>query len=422
MSSEFLTTQTIGGYLVVLALAGSLTYYYMADKNKAQAAKGVKSYNEPRKDNNAKKQRKAAFASQKSNVEDKASSTAVAPSGTWLSNDPKDDDGVDNKAFAKQMANVKEGKKFDGKATGEQKKKQKSVKQSRAAEKPVEEKPVEVAEVKEPAPAPAPASESEPEEEEEVESPADPTGVNDMLEPAAAGPSVLRLTGTDKEKPKAKNQKVPEKAETKKQRQNRQKNEAKKAAREEEEKERKAKLEKQRRTAREAAGVPAKDGSQFMAAVNGKSAWTAGSPNGASTNGSSAAVQPLDTFETPAKNGTAAAPAAAAPAPASDNWISSLPSEEEQMQRLKEEDEWNTVPTKASKKAKKTSRAASASPEPTAPAVAAAPAAAAPAAPAQSRPIAQAVQKPAASNGKAAKPVNSFSALSTDDKEEEWDV
>ncbi|KZL83261.1 hypothetical protein CI238_11889 [Colletotrichum incanum] len=409
-TSDFLTTQTVGGYLVCFMIAGGFIYHYSNKKKPAQIAKQAKAYVEPRKDNNAKKQRKAAFASsaQKSTTEDKGSSSAVeASSSTWLSNDPKED--ADNAEFARRMASIKEGKKFDGKSSGDSKKKTKSVKQSRAAEK----KPVEVAEEKEPAPAPAPAVEAVEDVEESSSAaspevtPADPSGVSDMLEPSAGGPSVLRLTGTDKEKPKAKNQKVPEKAETKKQRQNRQKAEAKKAAREEEEKERRVKLEKQRRAAREAAGIPAKDGSQFMAAVNGnKSAWTAGSPNGASTNGTAPAVQPLDTFETPAKNGTTAA---AAPAQTSNSWISSLPSEEEQIERLKEEDEWNTVPAK-SKKAKKENRTPS--PEP-----------AKAAAPAQSRPIAQAVQKPA-SNGKAAKPVQSnfgsFSALSTE--EEEWDV
>ncbi|KAK2022512.1 hypothetical protein LX32DRAFT_191270 [Colletotrichum zoysiae] len=405
-ASDFLTTQTVGGYLVCFMIAGGFIYHYSSKNKPAQVAKQAKAYVEPRKDTNAKKQRKAAFASTapKSTTEDKASSSAVEPQSTWLSNNPKDD--VDNAEFARRMASIKEGKKFDAKSSGDSKKKTKSVKQSRAAEK----KPVEVAEEKEPAPVPAPAVEavedvqdSSPAASPEV-TPADPSGVSDMLEPSAAGPSVLRLTGTDKDKPKAKNQKVPEKAETKKQRQNRQKAEAKKAAREEEEKERKVKLEKQRRTAREAAGIPAKDGSQFMAAVNGnKSAWTASSPNGTPANGDSLAVQPLDTFEAPAKND-------AAPAQAANNWISSLPSEEEQIERLKEDDEWNTVPAK-SKKAKKENRTPS--PEPVKAA-----------APAPSRPVAQAVQKPA-SNGKAAKPVQSnfgsFSALSTEE-EEEWDV
>ncbi|KAK1993743.1 hypothetical protein LX36DRAFT_714377 [Colletotrichum falcatum] len=403
-ASDFLTTQTVGGYLVCFMIAGGFIYHYSSKSKPAQVTKQAKAYVEPRKDTNAKKQRKAAFASNasKSTPEDKASSSAVEPSSTWLSNNPKDD--VDNAEFARRMASIKEGKKFDGKPSGDSKKKTKSVKQSRAAEKkPVEEKPVEE---KEPAPAPeavedaqASSSAASPEV-----TPADPSGVSDMLEPSAGGPSVLRLTGTDKEKPKAKNQKVPEKAETKKQRQNRQKAEAKKAAREEEEKERRVKLEKQRRSAREAAGIPAKDGSQFMAAVNGNnSAWTAGAPNGASANGTSLAVQPLDTFDAPAKTD-------AAPAQSSNNWISSLPSEEEQIERLKEDDEWNTVPAK-SKKSKKENRTPS--PEP-----------AKAAAPAPTRPVAQAVQKPA-SNGKAAKPVQSnfgsFSALSTEE-EEEWDV
>jgi hypothetical protein len=187
--------------------------------------------------------------------------------------------------------------------------------------------------------------------------PVDASGVADMLEPATAGPSVLRITDMDKMKQqKPKTVKAPEQTETKKQRQNRKKAEAAKEAREEAEKERKVLQEKQRRTARIAEGRSAKDGSQFKPAANGTNSWAKGAPNG--TNGGSVGRdgsilhQPLDTFDKPA------APAASvkgpAPAKTETSWTSSLPSEEEQLEMLKDEaDEWNTVPAKSSRKGKK---------------------------------------------------------------------
>lgn len=83
--------------------------------------------------------------------------------------------------------------------------------------------------------------------------------VSDMLEPAPAGPSAIRITGEEKPKKQAIKKEEPAK-ETKKQRQNRRKVEERKAVREEDEKERKALEEKQRRAAREARGEPAKNG------------------------------------------------------------------------------------------------------------------------------------------------------------------
>ena len=98
--------------------------------------------------------------------------------------------------------------------------------------------------------------------------------VSDMLEPAAAGPSVLRLTGSNKPAKAHQPRQAPvQQEETKKQRQNRQKVEARRLEREAEEKERQTLLETQRRTAREARGEPAKNGIPSQAPTS--SAWAA---------------------------------------------------------------------------------------------------------------------------------------------------
>ena len=98
--------------------------------------------------------------------------------------------------------------------------------------------------------------------------------VSDMLEPAAAGPSVLRLTGSNKPTKANQPRQAPvQQEETKKQRQNRQKVEARRLEREAEEKERQTLLETQRRTAREARGEPAKNGIPSQAPTS--SAWAA---------------------------------------------------------------------------------------------------------------------------------------------------
>lgn len=86
--------------------------------------------------------------------------------------------------------------------------------------------------------------------------------VSDMLEPTPTGPSVLRLTESSKptQQRQPRQQNAFQVQETKKQRQNRQKVEDRRLEREAEERERQVLLEKQRRTAREARGEPAKNG------------------------------------------------------------------------------------------------------------------------------------------------------------------
>jgi hypothetical protein len=206
--------------------------------------------------------------------------------------------------------------------------------------------------------------------------------------------------------------------ETKKQRQNRQKAEAAKAEREVAEKARKAAEEAQRRLARISEGRAAKDGSAFMAAqAASKSAWNG---NTSTVNGSHAAVQPLDTFDT-SRTEAPAAKAAPPKVTQADNWMASLPSEEEQLEILRGEEEWSTVAPKKATKSKKMEPVAEAAveQEPVQ------------ATPAVSQPAPK-PQKQATVNGNTKPKVafsqqSSFAALSTNDDdqgngESEWDV
>lgn len=178
------------------------------------------------------------------------------------------------------------------------------------------------------------------------------TDVSDMLEPAAKGPSILRIIEPANPQPvrQPKVQKAAPEPETKKQRQNRQKNEEKKAKREQDEKERRAMLEKQLRTVREAEGRPAKNGlgSSKIPSTNvwSKPANTATDPVGPVTKQSSDSL--LDTLED-------VPPTAANPRSSNGGvngtsvdekvWGNDMPSEEEQMRMITEMDSDNTWST-----------------------------------------------------------------------------
>jgi hypothetical protein len=422
---------TIGGYATLFGVGYALYQVSTREsRRRAAAAQAKQARNarpEPKKEDKKKKQRMESFTSE--SQESTAKATKPRPNApetsTFLSNAPttKDDaqDDVDNREFAKQLSKAKEGMKFAAKSdSGKQG--EKSVKQSRANKiAPPEEKKIE----EERQSAPSSTSADADEEPSPVQSPeaepVDASGVSDMLEPAPSGPSVLRLTGTESKTQNKKKTKVAEPVETKKQRQNRKKAEAAKAAREEAEKERKVLEEKQRRTARIAEGRAAKDGSQYTSVNGTKSAWTQGAPNGdnSKTEERKDAHELLDTFEAPSAETvqpavTATAPVAKSKSKPESEWISSLPSEEEQLEMLKNEDEWSTVKTKSSKKAtKKESPNESGDDNVT------------------TRPAAQPKQtKPVAfesTTSKTTPSFGSFSALTSnndaaDDAEEEWDV
>jgi hypothetical protein len=177
--------------------------------------------------------------------------------------------------------------------------------------------------------------------------------VSDMLEAPKAGPSVLRVTpSTEPERPKKQHQPkaAPEK-ESKKQRQNRRKNEERKAQAAEDEQARRVLLERQRKSAREARGEPAKNGVASSPAP-ASNAWTevkksaAAAPAQTSVPVNDNAL--LDTFEQSAvPTTTSGAAGTSKPSATGTTWGREVPSEEEQMRMINEMEEdssWNTVP------------------------------------------------------------------------------
>lgn len=364
---------TVGGYAALIGIGYTL-YAYSAQNARRRAGAtqprpARSSQPEPRKEEKKKKQRvssprQAPVSSEKSS-QPKARARAQAETpetGAYTTSAQTEtaDDGIDNTEFAKQLSMAKQGKQFAKDTDSAKKQKEKSVKQSRAnqIDSRAANKTPEVSATPPPLTNGADAdddglSSEQPPEAKSV----DAAGIADMLEPAPTGPSVLRLTDTEvKTKGKSK-AKAPEPVETKKQRQNRKKAEAARAAREEAEKERKVLEERQRRAARIAEGRAARDGSQYTNASTKKSAWSQGAPNGDGS-GSSTTVptngthQLLDTFDEPPAKEQTTKPAVA---PKSESgWMSSLPSEEEQMEMLKNDaDEWSTVKTKSKKSPKK---------------------------------------------------------------------
>lgn len=408
---------TIGGYATLFGVGYAV--YHMStqhDAKKRSQAKSAKAGQpEPRKEDRKKKQRMEAFAQEAQESAGKAAQSPVeekeAPPAPVSGKDDAVDESAVNREFAKQLAKAKQGTKFAGRS--ESKQREKSVKQSRANQ-------MQAFANKEPLPVTKPEAEDDESIDNEATTamPAEAGRVDDMLEPAQGGPSVLRLTESAvKEQQQKKKSKAPEKVETKKQRQNRKKAEAARAAREGAETERKTLEEKQRREARIAEGRAAKDGSQY---TNGAvSAWKQGAPNGANSN-KEALHQPLDTFEPSAPAVSAPAPSKEQPKEASKSdstWTPSAPSEENQMKMQSNDDEWSTVKTKGSKKKATNGNSADE---------------AAPAVPVATTRQSAPVSAPKA-NGKASNKSSgnafggSFSALTNDDaadeeQEEEWDV
>ncbi|KAI0111642.1 hypothetical protein F4814DRAFT_362321 [Daldinia grandis] len=408
ISTSHSTLTTIGGWVVILAISGVIWYRNQQKKTQSTLRRGSftrqsgKQIDTDLVGDTKKKAEKVAKPKPKPKAPTTTSNEPTTPNVNFNRDEDEAAGKKADREFARQLSTTHAGTKFSTKSDD---KKQKSVKQSKAQEIP------DASAGK----ASVPSSHAG-DADDDLSSQASPVvgavnshDVSDMLEPVASGPSVLRLTDVDSVKPKERKQKAPEVVETKKQRQNRKKAEAAKAAREEEEKERKVKLEQQRRTARIAEGRPAKDGSSFTASA--QNAWNEKSTNNNST------VQPLDTFEQkpkvePTKPSTVSA---AGTTKKSDPWLSGVPSEEEQMELLRQEDSWNEVKTK--KKGKKKDASDVSGPS-------------APATNGRSATSTSTVKAPAPING-TKKPILvssnfSFAALTpeeTDDNEEkEWDV
>ncbi|KAK7976715.1 hypothetical protein PG990_008561 [Apiospora arundinis] len=427
ISTSMITT--VGGWAVIIGFGG---YIYYRAQTKAgrrqpasksslsQAAKATVNEYEKNVASAATATKKKAEKALKPKAKQASKPAAAAPSTTDTAKTTATDYDAEaeaaankrmNDEFARQYANAKSGTKFEGPKRDD--KKAKSVKQSRAREIEAQEEKISV---------PSSTTGDADDDLSETNSPevvaADSRDVSDMLEPTASGPSVMRITDTDAVKAKKQKEKKEEIVESKKQRQNRKKAEAAKAARQEEEVERKKLEEAQRRQARIAEGRAAKDGSAFMAAANKESVWK---PK-AEEEESSKLVELLDTTEQKpaAKASKPSAPKpVAAPSNIQDSWISAVPSEEEQIKLLQDEDSWNEVTSKKSKKGKKasdsTTNLASTEDLPSTAAPAAAPA----------------TKAPVNGHSKSTKPAltsnSSFAALTPDEPaddeiEEEWEV
>ncbi len=192
--------------------------------------------------------------------------------------------------------------------------------------------------------------------------------VSDMLETPAAGPAIIRITGEQKAKKFHEPHEAPPQ-ESKKQRQNRKKVQDKKIAREEGERERKVLEEKQRRTARESRGEPAKNGLGIAMAPN-TNAWSAAVPmdetlvtNGSGTSRTTSSLQDtqlLDTFDHDGLSSTSSnepTTNTTSPATAPSTLDQDHASEETQTQMLNEmngDAGWNEVTIKGKKGKRKT--------------------------------------------------------------------
>lgn len=308
------TTTTIVGWAAILAVGGA--YYWVNGQRKQKNLRSVNTKQpnkatEPRKDTKSKKAKKDGGLSSggdqdvKQDKKKKAKQpakpaveepvVASSPSKTVDRDEKKDD-----LEFARQLSNAKKGVVDTPKSQTASR--QKSVKQTRAQEKPV-------VDVSEDGTAPSSTTGADADDDQSpINSPelaattATNGDVSDMLEKPSGDPSVLRVTAPTNPAPakKAKQQNF-EVQETKKQKQNRKKAEEAKAIREAEEKERKVKLEAHRRSVREAEGRAAKDGSVFMASqAPATSKWTA-APAVQATNDSatpaSKKLELLDTYE-----------------------------------------------------------------------------------------------------------------------------
>ncbi|CAK7267179.1 hypothetical protein SEPCBS57363_002467 [Sporothrix epigloea] len=437
-----ISMSTLVGWAAVLGLFGYIAHREWTIKQRTQLARsepqrlrqGRQAVSQPKEVKKPKQLKESRTKIQGNDAKTKTSTSAAFADATAATPVPAyhyssdDGDAARNREFARQLNNVKQGTKFTGKSKEETR--QKSIKQSRAEEVAIAAAPAApVAAAIDTGRVSAPSSTAGIDADDDSSSVAaspilaatqQAGSVDDMLEKRAPGPAVLRLTGTE-EKPNYKTAKpkaVPVPVETKKQRQNRKKAELAKAEREEAEKERKVKLEAQRRNARQAEGRAAQDGSAFMAAQANKfNAWADNGKAASSTSSQTHGfipVQPLDTYD----GSTLHTDTSKSSVPSYDkgeDWMSSLPSEEEQMELLRDEDVWNTVKTKKAKTKKTNETAATekvhspVAAKANTPVVSTAPDVAVPQ-----------KQRPALVGSK-----SSFAALAVDgaeDQEEEWDV
>lgn len=377
---------TIGGWTLI---GGLIVYYFVRGQRKQKNLRVVPSKQavkqaakvEPKKDGKAKKTRKESGQSSgdqsnkagpqkapkkktqqviKAEREEQAFTTGRA--------DEADDatEEINNREFARQLQNAKAGTVIASKSQAAGR--PKSVKQTRAQEKPVAETSSDNAT------APSSTTGGDADDDESplnspelaataVDGPVGSSDISDMLEKPAAGPSVLKINAPTNPVPvkKAKAQAAPAVVEGKQQKKNKKKAEQAKAAKEQAEAERKEKLEKQLKTARIAEGRAAKDGSSFMAAqAPSSTAWTgpAAKANGDKNGANTSNVELLDTYESSSSNAAATVPEGVY-SQSQVHGTGILTEEEALAVAMKESENWEVVKTKE----KKTRAKKAASPE-----------------------------------------------------------
>jgi hypothetical protein len=351
-------TSTVLGWSVLLLSGGGLYWYYTKDdKNKrsfktktsaaaARVASKPSTESRPARDRRRDERRATGASDKKQSAQ---LDTAPRVQSPVTQKEEKDD-----LSWAKELVEKQKGTNLSAPSRNESR--QKTVKQGKANNKAAQMTPSSSTtgadgddDLSPAVSPPLPAIETE----------VFPSGndVSDMLETAASAPGTLRITepanGT-LSKPK-REQKAAPPQETKKDRQNKKKVEEKKLQREADEKARRVLEEKQRRTAREARGEPAKNG-LAPASAPSSNAWK--ESQHVSTPVPTANGQLLDTLA----NETQKVKATNGNKGRGDKWWSGdIPSEEEQVRILTEQDDssWNTVTTKKGKKKGKTAESVS---------------------------------------------------------------
>ena len=338
-----------------------------SDRHTSDAAEGS-SQSVPTSGNEKTKKRKGGKKGP-SQLTQSATTAGDSSQAVEIESEDPQDDGMDNKEFAKQLSSLKSGTSLQKSTnTPEVKKSKKLGKQNESLSHSANGKVAEPSGGTGSHELSTTSSTTGADADDDLspvtspafgatESTKNAGDVADMLEAPAKGPSILRLTQPTQPQPdrQPKEKKPVPEPETKKQRQRRKRNEEQKAAREEGEKERRALMENQRRVAREAEGRPAKNGLGTSKAPTA-SVWakpveqTTSESTGSPVNSSSLLLDTFDNSGTPTTetkiNGTAGTPKA---------WNGEMPSEEEQLKMLSEVDDngWNTVQKGGKAKKKK---------------------------------------------------------------------
>ncbi|KAK5123076.1 hypothetical protein LTR85_003272 [Meristemomyces frigidus] len=361
--------QTAQNWVLFAGVAGGLSYYYWSQNKPTQAAATAnrrRSVQEPQpkakrrttpedtKTGSKSAEKPTAKQAPKSNDGAKkrkgqGKQPAQAQATPAIAEEKEDDDEIDmsTKHFAEQLSKARKGNDLSTKKGTENR--LRTVKQGSAVDARVQS-----------------SASSQADADDDMSPTASPEvnggDVSDMLEPAAKGPSTLRLTASAKpQKEKVARQPKQEEIETKKQRQNRMKKEQQRLEREAEEKERKVAEEKQRRAARMARGEPAKNGIP-VSKPPASNAWTepkAGQSTSENTtpavNGTSSGPL-LDTFDAEStassNDGMKASTAATSTTQRDKDGVSEEEQMSQAMKQSEDESGWTTVevPKKQKKK------------------------------------------------------------------------